>query len=209
MRYTFLLLVTLISLFARDNPFFPTDPNDIALTTSNRIEVLQPFSTQNISLPNSARAIKAITITYQNLDGSISNESLDVNNKIDWHKPLVISQKELSKPVNNLKNVNKLTKVPKIINAKFIKFIPDSKSMRVVTKDKMIRNFMLTSPYRIVMDFSRDTSFKPKFFAINEAPFNKIRMGNHDKYYRVVIELDGQYKYKLQVSKKDLNIVCY
>jgi len=203
MRYAFLLLVTMISLFARDNPFFPTDPNDIELTTSNRIEVLQPFSTQNISLPNSARAIKAITITYQNLDGSISNETLEVNNKIDWHKPFIISQKEFDRPLK------KVRKVSKTINAKFIKFIPNSKSIRVVTKDKMIRNFMLTSPYRIVLDFSRNTSFKPKFFTINEAPFKKIRMGNHDKYYRVVIELDGQYKYKLQVSDKDLNIVCY
>jgi hypothetical protein len=203
MRYTFLLLISFISLCARDNPFFPTDPNDIAQTTSNRIEVLQPFTTQNISLPNSARAIKAITITYQNLDGSISNETLDLNNKIDWHEPIIISQNKLDAPLS------KVRKTSKTVDGKFIKFIPNSKTMRVVTKDKLLRNFMLTSPHRIVMDFSRDTSFKPKNFTINEAPFKKIRMGNHDKYYRVVIELDGQYKYKLQVSEEELNIVCY
>ena len=203
MRYTFLLLISFISLCARDNPFFPTDPNDIAQTTSNRIEVLKPFTTQNISLPNSARAIKAITITYQNLDGSISNETLDLNNKIDWHEPLIISHKKLDAPLTEVR------KTSKVIDAKFIKFIPNSKTMRVLTKDKLLRNFMLTSPHRIVMDFSRDTSFKPMTFTVNEAPYKKIRMGNHDKYYRVVMELDGQYKHKLQVSKEDINIVCY
>ena len=27
--------------------------------------------------------------------------------------------------------------------------------------------------------------------------FTKIRVGNHDGYYRVVVELDGYYRYKL------------
>ena len=203
MRITFLLLITFLSLMARDNPFFPADPNEVQVTTSNRVEALQPFSTQKISLPNSARAIKAISITYQNLDGSISNETLDINNKIDWHEPFVISQKQ----GYTLKE--KAKKRSKTINAKFIKFVPKDKTLHIVTKDKMLRDFMLTSPHRIVMDFSRDTSFKPKSFLLDQAPYKKIRMGNHNKYYRVVIELDGQYKYKLQSSEKDLSIVCY
>lgn len=203
MRFYFLLILSFISLFARDNPFFPADPNAVQVTTSNRIENLAPFSKQNISLPNSARAIKAITITYQNLDGSISNETMDLNNKIDWHEPFIITQKQRA-----LVSKDKLKK-SKTINAKFIKFYPKGKKMKVITKDKLLRNFILTNPYRIVMDFSRNTSFRPKNFIINQAPFKKIRMGNHDKYYRVVLELDGQYKYKLQVSAKDLSIVCY
>ena len=203
MRFIFIVLLPFICLLARDNPFFPTDPNEVQVTTSNRVETLEPYSTQTISLPNSARAIKAITITYQNLDGSLANETLDLNNKIDWHEPLVISQKT---PVMEQK---KEKKVSKTINAEFIKFIPIEKVMKVITEDKMLRNFMLTSPHRIVMDFSRDTSFRPKNISINAAPFKKIRMGNHDKYYRVVIELDGQYEYKLETNEKDISIVCF
>ncbi|HIC43500.1 MAG TPA: AMIN domain-containing protein [Sulfurimonas sp.] len=201
MRFYILVLLCFSSLLARDNPFFPADPNAINISTSNRPETLSPFSKQNISLPNSARAIKAITITYQNLDGSISNEKLDLNNEIDWHKPFIITQNK------DLKKIK--TKKSKIINAKFISFQADNKTMKYMTKDKLLRNFMLTNPHRIVMDFSRSTSFKPKSFNINKAPFKKIRMGNHDKYYRVVLELDGEYRYKLKSSEKDLFIVCY
>jgi len=203
MRFIILLLITFVSLFARDNPFFPSDPNEIQTTTSNRVETLTPFNKRYIHLPNSARAVKSITISYQNLDGSISHESIELNNKIDWHEPFVIYQEQ------GLKANKKAKKPYKTINAKFIKFTPDGKKMRIVTKDKLLRNFMLTSPHRVVLDFSRDTSFKPKKYALNQMPFKKIRMGNHDKYYRVVIELDGQYKYKLEAREKDLDIVCY
>jgi len=202
MRFTFLLLLTLLSLYGRDNPFFPTDPNEKHAATTNKAETLMPYSTQEISLPSSARAVKAIIIQYQNLDGSISNEQLDVNNQIDWHKPFIISQKQ-----SVIKKEAK--KTSSVINAKFIKFKTDGKAMKIVTKDKMLRNFMLNAPHRIVMDFSRDTSFKPKEFPLDARPYTKIRMGNHDHYYRVVIELDGPYKYKLEIGKKDYTIVCY
>ncbi len=204
MRLTLILLFTMISLFGRDNPFFPADPNEKQMISSNKVDTLKPFTTQQISLPNSARAVKAIIVRYQNLDGSISNAQLDLNNAIDWHEPFVITQKQTNE-MPSLKN----KELVKTVGSKFISFTPNEKSMKIVTKDKLIRSFMLSSPQRIVIDFSRDTSFKPKEFVINQAPYNKIRMGNHDKYYRVVIELDGQYRYKLQTSKEDHTVVCY
>ncbi|MDF1881496.1 AMIN domain-containing protein [Sulfurimonas sp. MAG313] len=203
MRFTLFIFLSFITLWARDNPFFPSDPNAQDMITSNHVENLKPFSQQEIKLPNSARAIKAITISYQNLDGSIEKENLYLNNKIDWHVPFVISHNVSMLAASQSK------KKSKTINAKFIKFVPNKKSMRVITKDKMLRNFMLTSPHRIVLDFARETSFRPKNFIINEAPFKKIRMGKHDSYYRVVIELDGQYKYKLLSSEQDIKIVCF
>jgi len=202
MRFIFLLLLTLLSLSGRDNPFFPTDPNERRTPTTNKVEALKPYSTQKIALPNSARAVKAIIIQYQNLDGSIANEQLDVNNQIDWHKPFVISQEQGKVKENK-------PRVSSTINAKFIKFKPNGKSLKIISKDKILRNFMLNAPHRIVMDFSRDTSFNPKEFLVDKAPYKKIRMGNHNRYYRVVVELDGQYKYKLEIGKKDYTIVCY
>ncbi len=204
MRLILLLLFTIVSLFGRDNPFFPADPNEKQMVSTNKVETLKPFTKQQISLPNSARVVKAVIVRYQNLDGSISNEQLDLNNAIDWHVPFVITQEQNNK-MPMLKNKEK----KRVFGNKFISFIPTGKSMKIVTKDKLIRNFMLSSPQRIVIDFSRDTSFKPKEFLLNRAPYNKIRMGNHDKYYRVVIELDGQYKYKLQTTKEDHTVVCY
>ncbi len=202
MRLLFLLFLTLLSLSARDNPFFPTDPNEKQMPTTNKVENLKPYTAQQIALPNSARAIKGIVIRYQNLDGSISSEELELDNKIDWHEPFIILQKQPEKKAES-------KKVSKMINAGFIKFRPRGNSLKVITKDNMLRNFMLSSPHRIVMDFSRDTSFRRKSFSVNQPPYKNIRMGNHDKYYRVVVELDGQYRYKLQMNEKDFTIVCY
>jgi len=204
MRLLFLIFIMLIPLLGRDNPFFPSDPTKRQTPTTNRVENLKPYTTQTLSLPNSARAIKKISITYLNLDGSISSEELELNNAIDWHEPFIVSQKSSKK-----KDVKKNQTKSKVINVKFIQFIPAEKSIKIKTKDNMLRNFMLTSPHRIVLDFSRDTSFKPKYFDITEIPFKQIRMGNHDKYYRVVIELDGAYNYKVQSSKEVYTIVCF
>ena len=203
MRLYLILFLMVVSLFGRDNPFFSSDPSKKQVTTSNRVKDLKPFTTQQLSVPNSARAIKAIVITYQNLDGSIANEQLELDSAIDWHKPFIVSQVESVRKSERAKAIK-----PTVISAGFIDFIPSGKSLKIVTTDKMLHHFMLTSPYRIVIDFERDTSFKPKSFALDEAPYSSIRMGNHDKYYRVVIELDGQYKYSLQSTTTDHVIVC-
>lgn len=203
MRFYFMLFLIGMSLFGRDNPFFAADPSERQVTTSNRVKELKPFSTQQLSVPNSARAIKAITITYQNLDGSIEDERLELNNAIDWHKPFILSQQKEKHKGKAPKSIE-----TKSAGTKFINFIPAGKSLKIVTTDRLLRHFMLTSPYRIVVDFERDTSFKPKHFVLNNAPYSSVRMGNHDKYYRVVIELDGQYEYTFQSSATDHTIVC-
>lgn len=204
MRLLLLVCIMIIPLLGRDNPFFPSDPTKQQTPTTNRVENLKPFTTQTLSLPNSARAVKKISITYLNLDGSISSEELELNNAIDWHKPFVVTQKSSTQ-----EDVIKTPDKRKTINANFIQFEQSNRSITIETKDKMLRHFMLTSPHRIVLDFSRDTSFKPKRFDLAGVPFKQIRMGNHDKYYRVVLELDGVYKYKLQTRKETYTIVCY
>ena len=48
------------------------------------------------------------------------------------------------------------------------------------------------------MDFKRESNLKSYTKTINNSVFTKIRIGNHKDYYRVVIELDGHYRYKLK-----------
>jgi hypothetical protein len=196
-----LFLFLALSLFGRDNPFFPTDPNKEQIQSTNRVQKLQPFTTQKILLPNSARAVKGITIRYQNLDGSISNEELILNSEIDWHEPFVITHKLKRESAVKAKSITKT------IKTKHVRFEITKNNMVVKTSDKLLENFLLTHPHRVVMDFKRNTSFRPITYKINKAPFSKIRMGNHDGYYRVVIELDGQYRYKLETREKEYTIV--
>ncbi len=198
-----LFLFLAISLFGRDNPFFPADPNKEKVYTSNRVEKLRPYTTEKILLPNSARVIKGIIIRYQNLDGSIAETNLALNSEIDWHEPFIVTHKLPSE-------LQAETKIKtKTVKTKYVNFQITKHKMNIKTSDKLLENFLLTNPHRIVMDFKRNTSFKPHTYKLNKAPFSKIRIGNHDGYYRVVIELDGQYRYKLETRKKEYTIVVY
>ena len=75
------------------------------------------------------------------------------------------------------------------------------------TDDKKIRDFMLNDPYRIVIDFKSNKTFYTKSTKIKNSYFKKITIGNHDKYYRAVLYLDGYYDYK--IIKKKSNFFIY
>ena len=202
MKHLLFILLIPIFLFSRENPFFPADnAEDIPLTT-NQIENIEPLKRATIKLPSTARTIESVTVKYKNLDGSISSKKIQLHNSIDWHLPLFISQNYDASPERTLyKKREKVAKYKKIASLDFISFYADGKKLKVVTEDKMLRNFLLVKPHRIVCDFQRDTDFG-SFVKRVSAPslFKKIRIGTHSGYYRVVIELDGYYQYKVKKS---------
>jgi hypothetical protein len=65
---------------------------------------------------------------------------------------------------------------------------------------------MMIKPHRIIMDFKRITDFRSKKKELKDAPYSAIRLGNHDGYYRVVIELDGQYRYSVTPQESALKL---
>lgn len=191
---TFLLLFT---LNARENPFFPSDgEKDIPYTSIENRE-LTPLKRATISLPASARVIEKVTISYKNMDGSVETKSIDLENSIDWHLPVFISQSYTSQ---HYSKPTKRKKFKEIASIKYAKFFSSGKSLKIVTKDKILRNFLLVQPHRIVLDFDRDTSIKSSIKKIPNSIFSKIKVGNHAGYYRVVLELDGFYRYTMKES---------
>ena len=206
---TFLLFV---SLDARENPFFPSEGEvDIPMTT-NISENIKPLKSASITLPSTARVIEEFSVTYKNLDGSLEQKSVKLNNTIDWHHPLILSQSYNSLPkaaqkIENKKSKNVVKQKSgssiKLENLKFIALHASGREFTLVTKDTMIRNFLLTRPHRIVCDFNRDIdirSYSKKF--TNSQIIKEFRIGNHCGYYRAVIELDGYYKYKFEKTKE-------
>jgi hypothetical protein len=203
------MFLLLTSLIARENPFFPSSgEKDIPLTSNQDVD-LTPLKRATLSLPSTARAIEGVTVNYRALDGSRHTKSIELDNSIDWHLPIFISQSYLNeeqKVVTPKKKIVKTSKkkssYKKIAGIKLISFYNKDKKLKVITKDKIIRNFLLVKPHRIVCDFKRDTSIKSY---VKEAPkeslFTKIKVGNHDGYYRVVIELDGHYRYTTKETK--------
>jgi len=202
---TILLLV--YTLQARDNPFFATVGEKDITYTSNETVIIPPLKKAQITLPNQARVLQSVTVTYKNLDGSIEKKKITLNNTIDWHLPIYISQhyNQTSRKISK-KNTKKFSLIAKI---PFAKFYVQNKTLKIKTDDKLLRSFLLVSPHRIVLDFKR-TSHLKSFTKINKnSIFKKIKIGNHSDYYRVVLELDGYYKYTLNSKTNEIIITLY
>ncbi|WP_455757174.1 AMIN domain-containing protein [Sulfurimonas sp.] len=202
------LLITLflfISIQARENPFFPSLGEKDIPYTSNKNQEIPKLKRATISLPPQARVIKKVTIEYENLDASLDTKTIELENSVDWHLPVFISQsyaqKQSLQENTQKKKVIEQKKAPEykeVAKIEFAKFYVQDKSLKIVTNDKQLRNFLLVQPHRIVIDFHRDSSMKSYLKKIENSIFTKVRIGNHDGYYRVVIELDGYYRYKLK-----------
>ena len=211
-KVLFLALFLLTSLTARENPFFPSSGEKDIPLTSNIDSKLTPLKRATLTLPSTARVIEGVTVSYKSLDGSRHTETIELDNSVDWHLPIFISQSytnEVQKVTVPKKKVVKAKKVPKkqssykkIAGIKLISFYAKDKKLKIITQDAIIRNFLLVKPHRIVCDFKRDTNIKSYLKEMpKDSVFTKIRVGNHDGYYRVVIELDGHYRYKTKEIK--------
>ena len=189
-----LLFITifLFTLDARENPFMPVKSEDFI--SSNQLVSQTPLNRATIKLPSDARILQSVSIRYKKLDGSIATQKIELQNSIDWHLPLFISQSYVEGYQN--KKVATLYKKKKIAQIKYAIFYSLGKKLNVVTKDKRIRSFTLTNPHRVVIDFARTSHLKHYEKSVKGSIFKKIRIGNHKDYYRVVIELDGYYKSK-------------
>ena len=187
MKLLFLMLTLLLFLDARDNPFTEVISKEVFPISTNIPKSLKDLKKESFNLPSSARVIKRVIIEYQNLDGSVDTLSSALDKKVDWHMPLILTHKKAPPVGSHYKDRVKLS---------FIKFSTKANKMRVKTKDKLLRHFMLPKPHRIVLDFKGSSQFLSKKFTQFAKPFKRIRLGNHKGYYRVVVELDGKYEYQ-------------
>lgn len=200
-----LLISSLIflSLEARENPFFPSDGERDILITSNKESDTQPLKRAAITLPSQARVLQKVTIEFKNLDGSIESKSIELSNAVDWHIPIFITQSytqqespaKIEAVSNTQKSVTKKESYQNIASIKHLSLYSSQKSLKLLTKDEALRNFLLVNPHRLVVDFKRDSNMKSYVKKIPNSIFKEVRIGNHDGYYRAVIELDGLYRY--------------
>jgi hypothetical protein len=201
-QFLFLFLSFVALLDARENPFFPVKGEDDVSITSNQVQQIPPLKQVSVTLPSTARVLETITLSYKNLDGSISEKKVILHNSIDWHLPLFLSQHYNSNSSNTNKRQSKTSSMRLFAKLSFIKFYQKGKLLKIVTHDKLLRNFLLVKPHRIVCDFQRDVDIRSyEKRAPKGSVFTKVRLGTHDGYYRIVIELDGYYKYKIRKYK--------
>ena len=201
------LFFAAISLIARENPFEPVKTSTTTGKATYKQDTMKNFQEVKTQLPSSARILKKVEFVFQNLDGSIETKSIGVDKKIDWHDELVV--KKAHDTVKSMPTLPKSmpmkheTKPKTTIAFKnIVSFNISDKEIQVQTADKKIRDFLVTNPYKIVLDFKKEISFYTKVYNLKTKFFKSIAIGKHDGYYRVAIELDGKYLYDLKTVSK-------
>jgi len=188
----FLIVLLAVFLFARENPFEPV------ITPQNIIKVKPQFFTKaKVYLPKDARVLKKIIFVYQNLDSDIKQKEVLINKDIDFHSPIIVLHKP--KPVGMKKY--KLTS--------FLTLYIKNRNILLKTKDRLIRHFFLVKPFRIVLDFKRYSNFPTIKKYISKEFLQKVVIGAHRSFYRVVLYFDANYQYKLTKTPEGIKIECW
>lgn len=155
-------------------------------------------------LPSTARKIKKITLEYQNLNGSITSIEQNLEGDIDWHFPLILSQEVQPQSPKTLEKQD-------FTLGNLFDFNITKQKIQFKTSLRMLRDFTLASPTRLVLDFKapNKTSLQETFDSqIPSIP--KISLSTHLDFYRITFNLDGQYKYKItQNSSGNYEIELY
>lgn len=202
MKYPFYLSLLLFSsLIARENPFFATDDAKKQKVTSNISEARPQMGTINYTFADQARVLKEVTFTIQNLDGSIEERKVQIDQSIDWHRALTLSQ-------GNATGRSVATNSSSAANFGFLQVYSKGKTLTIKTADTLVRHFALSSPNSIVVDFKHEASFNSDQKPLNAAPYLNISVGNHGKFARATIILDGHYAYTLAKENGLISITC-
>ena len=98
-----------------------------------------------------------------------------------------------SKPVREIKSSEKEVKF-----LGFVSFLAGEKELNIITKAKNLKHFAYEKN-KIVLDFAKPPrSFKTRNLKLENENFKNAIIGWHESYFRVVLELDKMYKYKLE-----------
>lgn len=217
MRKVALFTMIFGALFARENPFKPNEFNKDNSITSNLYQNAPEFKKIGIKFPSDARELSHVVFFYKSIDGTINQKRVDINGSFDWHDEMVLSIKSetmsqnLDAPATALPKFEAQPSLkPEIIVQQkrpmksqkfgdFVQFDAYTMTLNIITKDTKIREFLINKPTKIVLDFKAKTKpFKTKTFDVKNGAFEKIYVGYHNDFYRVVILLDGNYLYNVK-----------
>lgn len=198
----YLSLLLLSPLLARENPFFPTDDAKKQQVSSNIPDARPRMGTINYTFPDQARILKEVTFTVQNLDGSFEEKKVQIDQSIDWHRPVTLSQgAAVSASASGAKSPS--------ASFGFVHASVQGKSITIRSSDSLSRHFALSDPNRIVLDFKHHGGFKSEQKSLNIAPFTTVTLENHGEFARLTIGLDGRYSYVLNNNAGVISISCH
>ncbi|WP_148786676.1 AMIN domain-containing protein [Campylobacter concisus] len=111
-------------------------------------------------------------------------------------KAVEVKIEPTTKPVGETKSSEKEVKF-----LGFVSFLAHEKELNIITKAKNLKHFAYDKN-KIVLDFAKPPrSFKTRNLKLENDTFKNVIIGWHDKYFRVVLELDKMHKYKLETAE--------
>ncbi|MCE3047354.1 AMIN domain-containing protein [Helicobacter kayseriensis] len=185
-------LIALI-LFAREDPF---ELKMTPKTSPQSVEgaITKPLEKVEVNLPTTARILKEVQFVYQKLDGSIATETIKIDSDIDWHYPISLSQ------IQNIQEAE--LKKPVSYKIESFGFTIIGKTIQITSPYKLEQIFVLPKPFRIILDLQKGEEIINQDIALDRRFFRVISVGTHKNYYRISLELDGQYAYDLGQNEK-------
>lgn len=192
MKKIILLFLTCL-LFGRDDPFeLKITPKTSPQSVEG--EIAKPLEDIEVTLPTTTRILKEVKFVYQKLDGSIATETIRVDSEIDWHYPISISQIQDKEEFELRK--------PTSYQISDFEIIVIGKTIHLNSPHKLKQIFVLPKPFRILLDFNRDKGDINQTLKLDKRFFSAVSVGTHQDFYRVSLELDGQYGYDLEQDQK-------
>lgn len=150
------------------------------------------FIQENLMLPSTARRLKRIIVEYQAVDGSIQTYQQALNHDIDWHFPLILTQKnDVSKDLPTQFS----GKLGNLFQVDF-----KDRQLKVTGPLELVRDFTLASPNRLILDFQAQSSniknleqtLPTKLPVVTD-----VALSTHLDFYRITLVLDGSYNYEI------------
>jgi len=99
------------------------------------------------------------------------------------------------------------TAASQTVNFQQARFLFTEGNVRIESRDRLAKHFVIREPTRIILDFEAKTDFPTRKRALDVAPFSEIRMGTHPGYYRAVIELTRAADYTIEPSKYGYTLI--
>ena len=204
--FTFLLIFSTI-LFARENPFAPTNAYEeeaARIVEMNEIDEnydvefqqeQQYVDTMYEKMNNPEEPLKPLVpekpaLTEKEVEKMIEKAQKEseaktktIVKKVIIEKPVEVQQVVYVKP--RLDVINEKEILP------FVKIEYDNDKIDIFSKYKVTKKITLPGKKKIILDYMAKENFYTKRETLESTNFPKIAVGNHkkDKFFRVVVEL--------------------
>jgi hypothetical protein len=210
-----LLLLSILSafLFARENPF---DSPSIRIKTKTDYIPLVTIKKAKKEIVKAKPIVKTIKKEEAKPDPIIIKEEPKkfllppiIIDEIPEVVECCIKKEKVKKPkVKKIKRKKKKVQKQKTIYKNyFLKITTDKKSIKIYTKDCLLKKSVFKNPKRVVLDFKRVQHFKTKTVKIYNSHIKAVKVGSHNCTYRITIKEDK--KTNLRVKKTSYGYLIY